>query len=63
MNPQAQVLDRHGEVITHLYAAGEIAFFPTSGNAAIHIVGGCNGSGANFGRIAARGIAEETALA
>ncbi len=63
VNPQAQVLDRHGEVITHLYAAGEIAFFPTSGNAAIHIVGGCNGSGANFGRIAARGIAEETALA
>lgn len=63
INAQAQVLDRHNQVIPHLYAAGEVAFFPVFGDANQHLVGGCNAVGANFGRIAARNIANEEPLA
>ena len=53
------MLDRDGEVIPGLYAAGEAAFFPIHGNGSEHIVGGCNSSSGCMGRIAARSVAEE----
>lgn len=59
INPRSQVLDRDGEVIPGLYAAGEAAFFPIHGNGSEHIVGGCNSSSGCMGRIAARSVAEE----
>jgi fumarate reductase flavoprotein subunit len=58
-NPQAQVIDDKGDVIPGLYVAGEMSYFQVHGSARVHIPGGCNGQGANFGRIAARSIAKE----
>ena len=60
INARAQVLDNMGQVIPGLYAAGEVAFFPIHGNGKIHIVGGCNGSAATYGRIAVWSIAEDS---
>ena len=59
INPKAQVIDNEFNLIPGLYAAGEMAFFQVHGSARAHVPGGCNGAGANFGRIAARSIAKE----
>ena len=57
INPAGQVIDPDEQPIPGLYAAGECAFFSIHGNGQEHIVGGCNGSAASFGRICARSIA------
>lgn len=59
INPRAQAVDHYGNVIPGLYCAGEIAYFQVHGSARVHVSGGCNGTGANFGRIAARNLVKE----
>ena len=58
INAKGEVIDAYEQVIPGLYAAGEAAFFSIHGNGSEHIVGGCNGSAASYGRICARSIAE-----
>lgn len=52
-----QVVDNSEQPIPGLYAAGETAMFQCHGDSNVHVVGGCNSSAANFGRISARSIA------
>lgn len=59
INPRAQAVDHYGKAIPGLYCAGEIAYFQVHGSARVHVSGGCNGTGANFGRIAARNLVKE----
>lgn len=63
ITPRAEVMDPRDQVIPGLYAAGEMAFFQVHGSARVHIPGGLNGTGSNYGRIAARSIAKEKAQA
>lgn len=54
-----QVVDNTDQPIPGLYAAGEAAMFQCHGDSNVHVVGGCNSSAANFGRISARSIAAQ----
>ena len=59
IDPQARVIDIKGEVIPGIVAVGEIAAFQFSGDARVHIVGGCNCPSLCFGRIGARTLVGE----
>ncbi|MCC7077807.1 MAG: FAD-binding protein [Acidimicrobiia bacterium] len=61
ITPKAEVQDGNYDVIPGLFAAGEMAYFQVHGSGRVHVAGGCNATGANFGRIAARSIAREDA--
>lgn len=63
INEDAQVLDVSLNPIPGLYAAGESAFFQFHGNASTHIPGACNSISATFGRIAARSMVAQEAVA
>ena len=59
IDPQGRIIDVKGQVIPGIIGVGEIAAFQFSGDARIHIVGGCNCPSLCFGRIGAHTLLED----
>ena len=59
IDPQGRIIDVKGQVIPGIIGVGEIAAFQFSGDARIHIVGGCNCPSLCFGRIGVHTLLED----